>query len=315
MKNRLLGRAFSMKKLMGISEKITLSFLILSIAGFIYNLVLYIRIEIKTVGFDPINALIGKTETFAGISFILIVFFHLAAIITVILKLKTAGRESIFLAFTFFISIISLLMVFGDFALIGDIVKEYKAGLPGIGSEFAILYLSQLLHLLFYCLVIIFSIINNRIKKHSNLNGVEVPLKDEAVFINAQYIGIFTGTLGLVILASLSIFSPLWAIKKGIVILCAVMVIPYAAIVIYWLVIKTMERVTEWYDEKQFQDVTRAGLISFLSTIVILAIFFVLQNTLIKFPLLSVIWFPLYFFIALLIFSGTILYLSKKAIS
>jgi hypothetical protein len=301
-----------MKKLMGISEKITLSFLILSIAGFIFNLVLYIRIEIKTVGFDLIDTLIGKTETFAGISFILIVFFHLAAIITIILKLKTAGRESIFLAFVFFTSIISLLMVFGDFALIGDIVKEYKAGLPGIGSEFALLYLSQLLHLLFYCLVIVFTIMNKRAKKCSNLNGAEVPLKDEAVFINAQYIGIFTGTLGLVILASLSIFSPLWAIKKGIVTLCAAMVIPYAAIVIYWLVIKARERVTEWYDEKQFQDVTKAGLISFLSTIIILAIFFVLQNTLTKFPLLNVIWFPLYFFISLLIFSGTIIYMNKR---
>jgi hypothetical protein len=93
-----------------------------------------------------------------------------------------------------------------------------------------------------------------------------------------------------------------------------VLVIPYAAIVIYWLVIKVRERVTEWYDEKQFQDVAKAGLVSFLSSIAILAIFFVIQNTLRKFPLLGVIWFPLYFFIALLIFSGAILYFSKKAI-
>ena len=93
------------------------------------------------------------------------------------------------------------------------------------------------------------------------------------------------------------------------------LVIPYAAIVVYWLVIKFRERVTEWYDEKQFQDVTKAGFISFLATIVVLAIFFVLQNTLTRFPLISVIWFPLYFFIALLIFSGYILYLSKRAMS
>ena len=51
---------------------------------------------------------------------------------------------------------------------------------------------------------------------------IEVPVKDEAVFINAQYIGIFTGILGLAILISLSLFSPLWAIKKGIVTVCAV---------------------------------------------------------------------------------------------
>ncbi len=262
-----------------------------------------------------INTLISKTEIYAGISLILIIFFHLSAIFTIILKLKAVVRESIFLSFIFFISIISLIMVFGDFALIGDIVKEYNAGLPGIESEFAILYFSQFLHLLFYCLIIIFIILNNRVKKLPGQSDAEVPLKDEAIFINAQYIGIFTGVLGLAILVSLSIFSPLWAIKKGIVTVCAVLVIPYAAIVIYWLVIKIRERVTEWYDEKQFQDVTKAGLVSFLSSIVILAIFFVIQNTLSKFPLLSVIWFPLYFFIALLIFSGTILYFSKKAIS
>ena len=145
---------------------------------------------------NRLNALISKTETYAGISFILIVFFHLAAIFTIILKLKTAARESIFLAFTFFISIISLLMVFGDFALIGDIVKEYYAGLPGIESEFVILYLSQLLHLLFYCLFIIFTVLNNRAKKLPGQYSAEAPVRDEAIFINAQYIGIFTSVHG-----------------------------------------------------------------------------------------------------------------------
>ena len=303
-----------MKKLLVLSEKITLSFSIISILGFIYNFILYIRIEIRTTNLGLINTLISKTEIYAGISVILIIIFHFSAILTIILKLKAVVRESIFLSFMFFISIISLIMVFGDFALITDIIKEYRAGLPGIESEFAVLYFSQFLHLLFYCLIIIFIILNNRVKKLPGRSDAEVPLKDEAIFINAQYIGIFTGVLGLAILASLSIFSPLWAIKKGIVVVCAVLVVPYAAIVIYWLIIKIRERVTEWYDEKQFQDVTKAGLVSFLSSIAILAIFFVFQNTC-KFPLLSVIWFPLYFFIALLIFSRTILYFSKKAIS
>jgi len=304
-----------MKKLLALSEKITLSFSIISILAFIYNFILYFRIEIRTINLGLLNTLISKTEIYAGISIILIIIFHFSAILTIILKLKAVVRESIFLSFIFFISIISLIMVFGDFALITDIIKEYNAGLPGIESEFTVLYFSQFLHLVFYCLIMIFLILNNRVKKRTNRSVSEMPLKDEAIFINAQYIGIFTGVLGLAILASLSIFSPLWAIKKGIVTVCAVLIIPYAAIAIYWLVIKIRERVTEWYDEKQFQDVTKAGLISFLSSIVILAIFFVIQNTLSNFPLLNVIWFPLYFFIALLIFSGAILYFSKKAAS
>jgi hypothetical protein len=197
--------------------------------------------------------------------------------------------------------------------LITDIIKEYKAGIPGIESEFVTLYFSQFLHLLFYCLIIVFIILNNKEKRLAGKSSAEVSLKDEAIFINAQYIGIFTGVLGLAIMSALSIFSPLWAIKKGIVVVCAVLVIPYIAIVIYWLIIKIRERVSEWYDEKQLQDVTKAGLVSFLSSIAILAIFFISQN-IFKFPLLNVIWFPIYFFIALLIFSGVILYFSKKIV-
>ncbi|MCL5072748.1 MAG: hypothetical protein M1308_17920 [Actinobacteria bacterium] len=304
-----------MKKLSNLSEKITLGFSIISILAYFYNFILYIRIDITTINFGLINTLISKTEIYAGISIILIIIFHLSAILTIILNLKAADRESIFLSFIFFISIISMIMVFSDFALIGDIVKEYNAGLSGIGSEFAVLYFSQFAHLLFYCLIIIFIISANRAKRRIVRSDAEVPLKDEAIFINAQYIGIFTAVLGLGILTALSLSTPLWAIKKGIVAVCAMLVIPYASIITYWLVIKIRERVTEWYDEKQFQDVTKAGFISFLSSIAILTIFFIIQNTLSKFPLLSVLWFPLYFFMILLIFSGSILYFSKKAIS
>lgn len=304
-----------MRKILTLSEKITLSFFLILILAFIYSLTFYIRIDIRIINFEAINTVISKEQIYAVISVILILIFHLSATLTIILKLRAANRESIFLSFIFFTSIISLIMIFGDFALISDIVKEYNAGLPGIESEFAILYFSQFLHLLFYCLIIVIIILDNRTKKIPIQSDTELPLKDEAIFINTQYIGIFTSVFGLAILVTLSAFTPLWAIKKGIVAVCALLIIPYAAIAIYWLVIKIRERVTEWYDEKQFQDVTKAGLISFLSSIVILAIFFIIQNAFKKFLLLNVIWFPLYFFIALLIFSGTLLYSSKKASS
>ena len=164
-------------------------------------------------------------------------------------------------------------------------------------------------------MTLIFLTLDKKEYRFYHISEKEVPLKDEAIFTDAQYIGIFTGILGLFILASLSVSSPLWAIKKGIVIVCIMIVIPYITIVVYWLLIKIRERITEWYDEKQFQDVTKSGFVSFLSSIAILAIFFVIQNTVKKFELLNVIWFPLYFFISLLIFSGVILYLSKKPAS
>jgi hypothetical protein len=91
------------------------------------------------------------------------------------------------------------------------------------------------------------------------------------------------------------------------------MVLPYASIAVYWLIIKAREKIHEWYDEKQFQDVTKASFISFISSVVILAVFFLIQNLYTEFNLMNVIWFPLYFFTVLLIFSGSILYFSKKS--
>jgi len=304
-----------MKKLLTLSENTTLGFSIISILGFIYNLVFYIKLQIRTLNLGPISQFIDQHGMYVAILMIFMLVFHISAILTIILKLKIHKRDSIILSFTFFISIISLIMLFGDYALINDITKEYIAGLIGIESEFVILYFSQFAHILFYCMTLIFLTLDKKEYRFYHISEKEVPLKDEAIFTDAQYIGIFTSILGLFILASLSVSSPLWAIKKGIVIVCVMIVIPYITIVIYWLLIKIRERITEWYDEKQFQDVTKSGFVSFLSSIAILAIFFVIQNTVKKFELLNVIWFPLYFFISLLIFSGVILYLSKKSAS
>jgi hypothetical protein len=138
-------------------------------------------------------------------------------------------------------------------------------------------------------------------------------LKDEAIFLDVQYVGIFTSIMGLSILAALSIFTPLWAIKKGIITLCVVLLLPYAMIVAYWILIKIREKITEWYDEKQFQDVTKASFISLIASMLILAAFFIIQNLYTRFALMNIIWFPLYFFITLLVFSSIVLYLNKKA--
>jgi hypothetical protein len=92
-----------------------------------------------------------------------------------------------------------------------------------------------------------------------------------------------------------------------------VLLLPYAMIVAYWILLKIREKITEWYDEKQFQDVTKASFISLIVSMFILAVFFLIQNLYTRFALMNVIWFPLYFFITMLVFSSIVLYLNKKA--
>jgi len=294
-----------------INRKINIILLIISFAGFAFTCTVYTMLHKMIWASADITAFTDKISVYTGISIIFIFLFHMSSMIAIVLELKVYSADSLLRSFIFFLSVISTIMLFGDFALIGDIIKEYAAGLlEGIYSEFLILYASQLLHLVFYIFVIILLAVTGakRINSKKSLNIIN----DEAVFIDVQYIGIMTSVCGIAILTALSLFTPLWAIKKGIIILCIVLVLPYAAVVGYWLILKIRERITEWYDEKQFQDVTKAAFISFLSSVIILAAIFIIQNLCDGFAIINVVWFPYYFFLVLLLFSSIVLYLNKR---
>lgn len=307
-----------------VTSRITLGLIIVSFVCFIFNLIFFINLHLRIYSLQDIGMFLDKFGDLAAYLMMVVLFSHLSAIITIILELRFFNRGSFLRSLIFFVLIFSFIMIFGDFALSSDIIKEYKAGLTleqGILAEFIILYLSQLLHLAFFILIIILLVI---IKKRDT--SIQLPetentslqlVKDEAIFINAQYVGILTAIAGIIILSAMALISPLWTIKKGIVMVCAILVFPYVAIVAYWFFLKLRERITEWYDEKQFQDLTKAGLITFLSSMLILVALFLFQNLYDKTDLVlgfvNTVWFPFYFFIVLLIFSSIILYLNKRA--
>jgi len=298
-------------KLAYINRKINIILLIISFAGFGFTCTVYAMLHKMIAAGNDISAFTDRISVYAGISVIIIFIFHISSIIAVIFELKACSTDSLLRSFIFFLSVISTIMLFGDFALTGDIIKEYAADLlEGIYTEFLILYASQLLHLVFYIFMIILLAVTGA-KRINSKKPLSI-IKDEAVFIDVQYIGIMTSVCGIAILTALSLFTPLWAIKKGIIMVCIVLVLPYAAVVGYWLILKLRERITEWYDEKQFQDVTKAAFISFLSSVIILAAIFVMQNLCDGFAIINVVWFPYYFFLVLLLFSSIVLYLNKR---
>jgi len=301
-------------KLVNISENATLAFCLISLCGLVFNIVFYEMLRDKINKFKDIIVISDKLEIIAAIIFILFFIFHISAIISLISQLKFFKRESLLRSFSFFISIISLLMIFGDFALLSDISKEYLHGIyEGIAGEFFILYLSQGLHLLFMILVIVLvGLSKKEIRKNP---AKKIVLKDESIFINTNYIGILCSISGLLILIILSIFMPLWAIRKGIIILTSMIILPYIIIAVYWLITKVREKIGEWYDEKQYQDITKASLFTLASSVVLLAVIFAFQYWAAGFDLLDVIWFPAYLFTTMLIFSSSTIFLSKKDIN
>ena len=301
-----------MSRLMKISNNTTLILCLISIAGLLFSNTFYILLRNMIIRMGDVESFLNNFSIPMAIVYIIFGFFHLSAIFTLILELNFFKRDNFLRAFLFFTGIVSLLMLFGDFALMSDISKEYVFGIP---NEFNILFFSQILHLVFYILMIILLISS---KKSVKKKGKEIVLKDDSIFINAQYIGILSGISGLVLVTIFSTFYlrfydlPVWAIKAGVIMSSLVAVVPYILIVFYWLIIKLRERISEWYDEKQYLDITRSSLVVLLMSIVFLLVVFIVQYIFGDFELLNFIWFPLYFFFMLLLFSSTILFFNKR---
>ena len=301
-----------MRRLMKISNNTALILCSISIAGLISTNIFFLILRNMIINMGEVESFMNKFSIPVAAVYLVFGFFHLSAIFTLILQLNFFKRDNFLRAFLFFSGIISLLMLFGDFALASDISKEYVFGLP---DEFNILFFSQVIHFVFCILMIVLLISTG---KSARRESEEIVLKDDSIFINIQYIGILSGISGLVLLTVFStlyllVYSlPLWAVKAGIIVLSLLAMIPYVLIAFYWLIMKLRERITEWYDEKQYQDIARSSIVSLMVSIVFLLVVFIMQYILGNFELLDLVWFPLYFFFILLLFSSTTLFFNKR---
>jgi hypothetical protein len=301
-----------MKRLLKISNNATLALCIISISGLIFTNTFFIMLRNLIIEMGNVESFMDKFSIPVALAYILFSLFHLSALLTLILQLKFFKRDNFLRAFLFFTGITSMLMLFGDTALTSDISKEYVFGLP---DEFYILFLSQALHLVFYVLMMVLLIST---RKSVGKEKAELVLKDDSIFINAQYIGILSGVSGLVLISVFAyLYStlyplPIWAAKAGILITSLIAVIPYILIVFYWLIIKLREKTGEWYDEKQFQDITRASLVTLVSSIIVMTAIFLVQYYVTGSDFIVLTWFPFYIFLVLLLFSSSTLYFSKR---
>src|SRR4030042_1707316 len=301
-----------MKRLLKISNTTTFILWFISTAGLIFTNTFFLMLRDKIVNMGNVEGFMNKFSIPVALVYFIFILFHLSAMFTLVLQLNFFKRENFLRAFLFFTGIVSLLMLLGDFALASDISKEYIFGLP---SEFNILFVSQVLHFVFYILMIVLLALT---RKSILKKGEEVVLKDDSIFINAQYIGILSGISGLILFTIFSVLSltvyplPPWAIDAGVVVISLVAVIPYVLIVLYWLVIKLNERISGWYDEKQYQDITRASLVTLIASVIIMALIFIAQYFVSVLNFFNEIWFPFYIFLVLLLFSASTLYFNKK---
>jgi hypothetical protein len=298
-----------MEKRLKVVIPITFTLGIISFGCLIYNFFVFQFIQPKIINFEPLGT--GeKLMTYIFIGFFVSFFFHLLALLSIIFQFQYFKKISFFKLITLFAGILSFICLIGDWAALTDIGKQYQMALS-TSMEWRYLFLSLVPHALFHILIFIllFSIIRDLKSQHQP----EYVLKDEIIFKIAQYIGLLCGTIGLGFTLLILIMNiPAHVLKYIVPFYCTFIIFPYCFVLFYWIMMKRKEKISEWYDEKQKQDITRASLITILLSIPGMAVLF-LVNYFMADGSISILWFPYYLFLMLFLFSASMLFYNRKS--
>ena len=145
-----------------------------------------------------------------------------------------------------------------------------------------------------------------------NLNEPEKTIKDETVFYAVHYTGLLCGAIGLWIVFMLFIIrTAIWNLRIITVYYNVFIIAPYLLVALYWLFMKRKEKVEEWYDEKQFHDISKAGFLTLIVSLPCMGVLYFV-NYISPEGFASVLWFPFYIHLVLSFFSGSMLYLKES---
>jgi len=140
---------------------------------------------------------------------------------------------------------------------------------------------------------------NMKIAKHFKMN--------ESLFIASHILGMICGIIGLA-------FAILWQQMVVKTHLFEFMVVLFGLIFVYWAIIlkaRKSANISDILDEKQIDNIRRAATSTlFVVTCIMLFMYFISYYNV--FILEGKIWFLCFFFMSLLIYSGSTLYYFKK---
>jgi len=140
---------------------------------------------------------------------------------------------------------------------------------------------------------------NTKIAKHFKMN--------ESLFVVSHILGIICGGIGL-------IATFLWQQMVVKTHLFEFLIVFFGLIFVYWAMIlkaRKTAKISDMLDEKQIDNIIRAGAVTLYAVACIMLIMFFLSSNRV-FTLEGKIWFLFYFFITLLIYSASTLFYFKK---
>ncbi|MBN1388323.1 MAG: hypothetical protein JW965_07745 [Bacteroidales bacterium] len=199
--------------------------------------------------------------------------------------------------------VISLFSVGVEKIMVDEIAKEYRHGL-GI-NELYILNLAYIINMVFSIFIFIFLLRTIRLINLENTTTVPV---DENLFIIGQSLGIISGIVGIWFTLHMITFvgSEIMMDKFWVFIPFYILfLVPYSLAILYWLSVKRKQRIREWYDEKQIQDMLKSSLVTLVLSVPGLAVLLLFQVP------HGIFWIVYYVFLVLTLFSASTLYFFK----
>jgi len=285
----------------------SLSLGIIAACGLVYNLILFAYLRPRVVHFEALADQVETLGLLTGLSLFLVGLFHLSTVITLLLQIFVRKSAGLLKTLAVVIGVISGLLLFSDLSMLQDIGKQYEMRWDTAG-EWTILFINHGLHGLFTLLA--FSAL---ISKDETDRSREAPVKDEVLFLTAHTTGLLCGGIGLTGIA-LALIGPLpvWVAKAISVPIGLLIVLPYLLVLGAWLAAKHREKIADWFDEKQLQDISRAGLWTLAITFLCMLAAGLLQRANGPGSLWDFLWLPLYLFLSMTTFSAVTLHYARR---
>jgi O-antigen/teichoic acid export membrane protein len=264
----------------------------------------YILIRVNTNFPDALN--IDKSgfelkDYIMGAGHLIVLVFNIYAILIIYSHFRHSKDFGILKTALLILGIFSLFSTGIEKVMVDEIARQYRSGMEV--SEISILNISYVLNMLFSVFTLFY--ILKVLPIVYTVNGSEDSV-DERIFTIAQFMGILSGLAGLLLVFDLAgkktandelvFYTPFFIL----------FLIPYILAVLYWLSFKIRRKISDWYDEKQLQDIMKASLTTLVLSIPGLFLFLFLGI-----PSISH-FFLYYVFLALVIFSGSTLFYYKS---
>ena len=292
-----------------IAAKITFMFLVISFLWLMYYI--YAYLEIKTRDF-PLDVI----ENWIYIGYIprLLLLFSFGTLL--LHALKKSGNFKFLTILSIIFWIFSFIFMLTEPLCLHDIMHEYVPGTWPCHGEWSLLYISLTIHIVFYiiCLYTIYKIVRNS----DPTDARQKSIIDERLFEITQYVGIICSLIALAIIVRIctaywrnTLIMPkpmLWVLS----ITWIIIFLPYMSVILYWLFKLIREKHRSLYDEKQKQNLAMAGLVTWLLSLPLMSVFFMINHGRII-QISESVYFPLYLFTTIFIFSISVLYLFKKS--